>query len=176
MLYNDTTWNRLNRFFNIFNPKVYKYLLAINLLSVVWFVYRISLDKASVMEWFFTMAIVNLIIIPVMVLHCPKKLFLYRGTAEFDDYITMWPKEFVATGFWWLKVSYTVTEIEEIQFRQNAFEKLFNTGRISFSGETTFTAKRDEDRIKIKEPFVICGIRNFSEFQKTHSEYRKDAK
>lgn len=175
MLYNDTTWNRLNRLFNIFNPKVYKYLLSVNALLLVWGIIGISLDKVATREFVCLIVIVNLITIPIMIVHCPKRLFFYRGTAEFDDYISMKPKGIMSTNFWWLKVSYTVTEIKQIQFRQNVFEKLFDVGRIFFSGETTFTAKRDEDRIQIKEPFVICGIRNFSEFQDTHSAYRKES-
>ena len=174
MLYNDTTWNRLNRVFNIFNPKVYRYLLAMNAFLLAWVVYCISIAKIAVGEWIFTFVLVNLLITPNLLLHCPKKFFFHKGTAEFEDYISMRPKGIMSTNFWWLKVSYIVEEITEIEFRQNAFERLFDVGRISFSGKTTFTAKRDIARITVKQPFIICGIRNFTEFRATHSAYRRE--
>ena len=106
MLYNDTTWNRLNRFFNIFNPKVYRYLLIMNAFLLAWVVYCISIDEITVGEWIFAFILVNLLITPNLLLHCPKKFFFYKGTADFEDYISMRPRSVVTTSFWWLKVSY----------------------------------------------------------------------
>ena len=171
MLYNDTTWNRLNRVFNIFNPKVYRYLLAMNAFLLAWFVYCISIAKIAVGEWIFAFVLVNLLITPNLLLHCPKKFFFHKGTAEFEDYISMRPRSVVTTSFWWLKVSYTVTGIRRLEVRQNAFERLFDVGRVSFSGEVTVTAKRDTHRIEIKDTYLICGIRNFSAFQDAHRAY-----
>ena len=65
MLYNDTTWNRLNRVFNIFNPKVYRYLLAMNAFLLAWVVYCISIAKIAVGEWIFAFVLVNLLITPI---------------------------------------------------------------------------------------------------------------
>lgn len=168
VLYNDTTWNRLNRFFNIFNPKVYRYLVLINCFLLTWILYCLYIDKIAVAEWIFAFILVNLLIVPNLLLHCPKKFFFYKGTAEFEDYVSMRPRGIMSTNFWWLKVSYTVTNIQQPEFHQNAFEKLFDVGRVSFSGETTFTAKRDVDRIIPKERHLICGIQHFSDFKKAH--------
>ncbi len=173
MLYNDTTWNKLNRFFNIFNPKVYRYLLFANGLLLLWGVLCLSKDKISVAEMVFVIVGADLIVTANMLLHCPKKFFLHKTTAEFEDYISLRPKQIHGKGFWWLKVNYFVTGIQDLKFHQNAFEKLFDVGRVSFSGETTVTAKRDEDRIPIEYPFVICGIRNFSAFREVHSNEPK---
>ncbi len=171
MLYNDTTWNRLHRFFNIFNPKVYRYLLLLNGFLLNWIIYCLCIGKIAVGEWIFAFVLVNLLTIPNMLLHCPKKFFFHKGTAEFEDYISMRPRRVMSTNFWWLKVSYTVTGISRLEFRQNAFERLFDVGRVSFSGEVTVTAKRDTDRIEIEDTYLICGIRNFSAFQDAHRTY-----
>lgn len=168
MLYNDTTWNRLNRFFNIFNPKVYRSLILTNGFLLVWAVISIANKKISFGEYIFIAFLMNLFTAPSIILHCPKKLFLYGKTAEFKDYISMKPKYIHSTNFWWLKVSYTVSEIKDLQFHQNAFEKFFDVGHISFSGNAAFAAKRDVDRIEPKDTYAIYGIRNFSAFQATH--------
>ena len=174
MLYNDTTWNRLNRFFNIFHPRVYKYLLITNGILLAWCIYNCYAGAYAIPEMLCVIVLTNGILLPNLLLHCPKKLFLYKAVAEFEDYVSMRPKRIMSTNFWWLKVSYIVEEITEIEFRQNAFERLFDVGRISFSGKTTFTAKRDMDAITVKQPFILCGIRNFTEFRATHSAYQRD--
>lgn len=99
MLYNDTTWNRLNRFFNIFNPKVYRYLLAMNAFLLAWVVYCISIGEITLGEWIFVFILGNLLITLNLLLHCPKKFFFHKGTAEFEDYISMVPKSVMSTNF-----------------------------------------------------------------------------
>jgi hypothetical protein len=173
MLYNDTTWNRLNRFFNIFHPKVYIFLLAVNAILLIYGIGSFANNKITIGEYVATVALVDLFTVVYMIFHCPKTLFLHKGTAEFDDYVNLRPKYIHGRGFWYLKVRYTVSGIQEIRFHQNAFEKLFDVGRISFSGKTTFTAKRDVDRIEKKDTFTICGIRDFSAFQAEHGNEPK---
>ena len=86
-----------------------------------------------------------------------------NAVAEFNDYISLKPRHSnVRSGIWYLKVSYRVTDIKNVEFHQNAIEKAFDVGRVSFTGNATFDAKRDLDRIKVPPKFVIYGIRNFS--------------
>ena len=155
---------RLNRFFNIFNPKVYKFLIVLNGILLVWGIYLISANKQSVCVYIASIAFGNIIAATTMVFHCPKTIVISKEMVKFEDYINMRPEHIHRNGFWWLKVSYSVSEIKEIQFHQNVIEKTFNVGHISFSGKATFTAKRDIDRIKEKDTFIIYGIKNFSDF------------
>lgn len=156
---------RLSRIFNIFNSKVYKYLILINVFMVVVGICFYSSDKSSVTEIIFSFVIVNSFTIMSFVLHCPDSFTVIGKSLGFDDYIRLRPEFIHGKSFWWLKVSYSVTEIKDIEFHQNAIEKIFDVGHVSFSGNATFSAKRDLERIPDKNDFVIYGIKHFSQFK-----------
>ncbi len=156
---------RLNRLFNIFSPKMYKFLLVINSVLLILGIYFICVNKQSIIIYLSSVALVNIIAVVNIVLHCPKTILINKEMAEFDDYINMRPRYLHGNGFWWLKVSYSVTDIKDIQFYQNVIEKIFNAGHISFSGKAVFTCKRDIDRVKERDKFVVYGIKNFSCFK-----------
>ncbi len=160
---NYKTTVKLNRFFNIFNPKVYKITLFTIAIFLVFGIYLICTGKSS----FAVYAVSSIILVTINALsiglHCPKKLFIGKDTIEFEDYRSVRPRYMrVKKGFWWLKVGYSVSNIKDIEFHQNFIEKIFDVGHISFSGKATFFAKRDVDRIKEQDTFVIYGIKNFS--------------
>ena len=139
-------------------------MIVLNGILLVWGIYLISANKQSVCVYIASIAFGNIIAATTMVFHCPKTIVISKEMVKFEDYINMRPEHIHGNGFWWLKVSYSVSEIKEIQFHQNVIEKTFNVGHISFSGKATFTAKRDIDRIKEKDTFIIYGIKNFSDF------------
>lgn len=165
-MHNETSAKvKLNRFFNIFNPKVYNILILLNIMFLIWGIYLFFTGKQSVSIYIASAVTANIIMAAIMVYHCPKVLVIGNDTLKFDDYFNIHPKHIRVEGFCWLKVSYSVTELKDIQFHQNVVEKFFNVGRISFTGKATFTSKRDLDRIKEKDTFVIYGIKNFSDFK-----------
>ena len=154
---------RLNRFFNLFNPSVYKWWILTHGIVLLWGIYLICSER-SVTKMIIIVVLLNAITLPNMLLHCPKTLTLSENNVAFEDYINMKPRYRRVSGFCWLKVSYSVSEIKDVEFHQNAIEKIFDVGHIHFSGKATFTAKRDVDRIKEKDMFVIYGIKDFFSF------------
>ena len=156
---------RLNRIFNIFNEKVYMYLILTNIFILIAGISFNSFDKSSIAEFISIFVIINAITIISLVFHCPDSFTVIGKSLEFDDYISLRPEFRYGKGFWWLKVSYSVTEIKNVEFHQNVIEKIFDVGHISFSGKATFSAKRDLERIPDKNDFVIYGIKHFSQFK-----------
>ena len=164
---------RLKRKYNVFNSKVYKVLLGINAI-ILFFILFLAFTDASELEVIIpTTILANIIMAVYMVCHCPKELVICDGRMEFDDHVSSPPElTFLRVrGFWWVKVSYSVSEITRIEFCQNKIEKRFDTGHISFSGKATFSAKRNLHRVRERDAFVIYGIGNFSDFQKEFNEY-----
>lgn len=158
---NEARIFKLNRFFNIFNPQVYKFLALITVIIAIFvFISIANGDSAAV--YISTCLTVIAIAGTDRCLHNPKKLRIDNDSVEFDDYVNLRPRHVNIRGMWYLKVSYRVTDIRNVEFHQNALEKFFDVGHISFSGNATFTAKRDLDRITAPPKFVIYGIRNFS--------------
>ena len=62
------------------------------------------------------------------------------------------------------KVKYTVTDIENLRFEQNALEKLFNCGHFSFEGNTVY--ETDSDCVVPKTAFTFYGLTNFRQTKK----------
>jgi hypothetical protein len=100
--------------------------------------------------------------------HCTKQIVITKKYIKFDDYVNIRPWHAGnSVNYFWLKVNYCVTDVCDISFKQNAFEKIFNVGHLSFSGHATFEAKRDVDKIKPPDAFFMYGIKNFSQFKET---------
>ena len=159
---------KLNRVFNIvFNPDMYINLIILNLLLVLWIIF---LNNDSVFVISACVLTLETIMILDMFFHSPKHLVLEDQKICFDEYIRMKPikSPFVMTKgrFYWLKVSYSVSNARNVKFKQSFIEKIFDIGRISFEGDATFTAKKDMDRIKQKDKFIIYGIKHFSACRK----------
>ena len=153
---------KLNRLFNIFNPQVYRFLALITVIITIFAFIAIANGQSAavyISSYFLLIAIGC----SDRCLRNPKKLRIGNDSVEFNDYISLKPRHSnVRSGIWYLKVSYRVTDIKNVEFHQNAIEKAFDVGRVSFTGNATFDAKRDLDRIKVPPKFVIYGIRNFS--------------
>lgn len=163
---------RLNRFFNIFNPKVYITLIILDAVLLISGIYQYLTKDFSLISYIESAALGNVVVIVIHSLLCPKKVLISKDTIEFDDYQYIEPHNGVirTRGLGWLKISYCVSQIKDIALHQNFIEKLFNVGRISFSGKARFTAKRDLEKVREKDRFVIYGIRRFSEFKRNFSD------
>ena len=163
----------LKQKYNMLNPKVYKVMLSLNAIFLFFVLFSVFTDASGLVGIIPAAIAANIILAIYMVCHCPRELLVCDGAVEFDDHVSSPPElTFLRVrGFWWVKVSYSVSEITEIEFCQNKIEKRFNTGHISFSGKATFFAKRNLHRVKERDRFVIYGIGNFSDFQKKFNEY-----
>ena len=63
-----------------------------------------------------------------------------------------------------VRVKYTVTDIENLRFEQNALEKLFNCGHFSFKGNTVYESSADGFEPKIE--FTFYGLTHFRQTKK----------
>ena len=156
---------RLNRFFQVITtPSNYLWLLFISLLIIV----GMLVCKVDFLEILLTVILVDVCTFLSFFFHSAKTLTVTADGVFFDEYISLRPKTtFVHRrgGFWWLKVSYSVTNVENVEFKQNFLERLFDLGHVSFDGKATFTAKRDMERIEPPERFTVYGISHFSQFK-----------
>ncbi len=154
-----------NRFYNLFNPCAFRSIIIYNAILLIALVYQHFAGGDSVSVALLAMAIVNIFLIPEILLHFPKSIVISEDKLEFDDYVSMPPRLGGGKGFFWVKVSYSVSEIENVEFHQSEMEKKLGVGHLSFSGKAVFRAKRDVNRIKEKNSFVIYGIKE-SDFSK----------
>lgn len=153
---------KLNR---LFNPKVYMDLLVYSLVYILFS----FLSKVREPFFFVILGVVCLLLLLARIRHITKS-FSFNGEAlEFVDHVQMKPESrgFVRTRgvWWWVKVSYTVTRVKDLEFRQCFIEKMFDVGHITFSGNVTFVANKSQHRITPKKSFVIYGIKNFKLFR-----------
>jgi hypothetical protein len=164
----NTTY-KLNRLFNIFAPYEYTPLLLGNILFVAVSISSLFYKKAPLPAVISTFVAANIIFIIKLLLNNPRKIQIDGNSMAFNDFIrirSMYSKHGRS-----IKVSYSVSDINELEFHQNAVEKMFDVGHITFKGTATFTSKqRYMDRIPDKNSFSIYGIRDFALFK---SEYNR---
>ncbi len=157
---------RLARIFNIFNPKVYKKLFWILLFFVTIIVFD-ALDPKLGVEDFIAALLMVIIVLVCAVMRCPKYIEASNGCFAFTDTETVvfegW--KFTRNRRRTVTVKYRVSEIRDFEFSQNAVEKMFNVGHISFRGYVNFEANRYDELVKPPEKFVIYGIKNFDRFK-----------
>lgn len=164
---------KLSRFFYaIFNPKMSVSYIVANVLSIIQL---FTTDDNPIIAYFFFMIVLNGSVFLVSFLNSPKEFTSYENYIKLYEYIYLKPKlprfVIIRGGYFWLKVTYYVSDIKDVCFYQNRIEKLFDIGHISFVGNAVFDAKRDLDRIKEKNSFNIYGIKNFTHF-KSHFSYK----
>ena len=63
-----------------------------------------------------------------------------------------------------VRVKYTVTDIENLRFEQNALEKLFNCGHFSFKGNTVYESR--SDGFEPLTEFTFYGLTHFRQTKK----------
>lgn len=159
----------INRFLCVLtDPAKNLWLLLLNVILAIAIIFGIK--EFSVVE-ICVVIVANAVMIINFLTHSPKELTVEGSAVAFDEYIRMSPEGFcmirVKGKMHWLRVNYTVSDVKDIEFHQNAFERIFNVGRLSFSGKATATAERDFDRVDPKNSFKIYGIKKFSSFRKS---------
>lgn len=99
----------------------------------------------------------------------PKEIWLQNGVAEFTERRLV--RRLYGKGYELppRRIDYRVENVRDIEFHQNAIERFFNVGRVSFSGDINVRMNEDcmSSKIRIPERIVICGIRNFSRTRDT---------
>ena len=150
---------KLSQIFNVFNPKFSFYIGSITLGCVILIigVFKLFTVITAALFWFFAVMIVTS--------RSPDEIELYGRFIKFSDYVDVRPNPFVKSGFWWLRVDYTVTDPVIIKYEQNAIEKRFNVGHITVMGDARFETSRDIEKIPERDTFVIYGVKNFEEFK-----------
>lgn len=156
---------KLKRVFNIFSARVYVYLL-------LWAATCTTIAIINQSNLITALAGLSSTVVLLVYLTycCPAKLFITENTIEFTDYHYIRPRFVGGNWPWLVKVDYYVESINNLELHQNAIERLFDVGHISFNGQAHLEAKRDVDRVKVKERFVIFGISNFSAFKSCFEE------
>jgi len=157
---------RLNRLFNLCDPREYGWLIFINFVLIIL---EFFFAKESIPVIVSTLVFVNVLFVVGMITHSPKMLSFHGEEIEFDQYVCLKPNHsgfFTSRGIvWWRKVHYTVPDVKQMELRQNFIERIFDVGHVSFKGKARWTAKKDLDRIKEKDTFTIYGIPHFSLFR-----------
>ncbi|MBQ2729315.1 MAG: hypothetical protein IJF69_00920 [Clostridia bacterium] len=163
---------KLLRIFNILAPKYYMVIVTLSALVSAVAVTNHIKDKTSVsmlmLSIFIYITVVVVVEILIMIHKSPKKIEMLPNEINFVCHLDMKPRRGIHTGYFPVKVLYSVCDIKRIEFYQNRIEKVFNVGHISFSGKVFIEAKRDTDRIEIDQPFCIYGIPNFEQFKKEY--------
>ena len=127
---------KLNKFFN---PKLYREVLIYTLVYIFFSIF----SKVREPVFFVVCGVVCFVFALVRLMHITKSLTVNGGALEFVDHVQMKPESrgFVRTrgAWWWVKVSYTVTQVKDLEFRQSFVEKIFdvsNNRSASMSGNS----------------------------------------
>ena len=162
----DNTY-KINRFCNVlFNPRVNIYWIIPFLVLAVW---TLTFSKELMIIATVCSVVVDAFKMFFWFLHSPKEFVINEKMIKYYEFIIYRPMSFVIVKphvLFLLKVNYTVLNYRNVTFHQNFIEKIFDIGHIRFEGDVTFTAKRDEDRIKVKKRPGIYGIKHFEQFKK----------
>lgn len=155
---NDNRY-KLRYIFNLLRPRLFV-LFTIDL--TCWFIaLLVPSIRFQMIAWAACMLVSNL---SYFYFDYPKYLFVDYDQISYTEKLHIPLRH--STVFKTVKVTYCVTNVTSLELRQNWFERLFNTGHICFSGNTTFTAKKLMDRIYKRERHWVYGIDHFNEFSK----------
>ena len=145
---------RLNAFAALFNPVKFALLISASLITV--FIACFS-DSTSVLP----IALVGGWIVWNMVMST-HKIELSRDRMRFEYFHTV---RVTHKHSYKTRVRYTVTEIEDLKFEQNALEKLFGCGHFSFKGNTVYESNSDGF-----EPLTVFTFYGLTHFRQTKKE------
>ena len=152
-----------NRICYLLRPACFYPLAIILILCVLLMVVApcgVKYDAAIMM-----MALVFIFILVVLI-HAPKKLRIKSNEIIYDQVLYVHPDFSFVKGVHYLRVTYITENAKNIAFEQNFFEKLFNTGHITFEGYAVIRAKRDVHKIRARYNHSVYGIRKFDEVKK----------
>ena len=151
---------KLNRFYNIFKLKFWILPTVFALAFCALHLFGNARQQISFLPEIFML----LLIVFIQILSFPKKISVCDSTVIYTD--TQSVRVYCGkNGSRRVKVRYTVTALRDVNFSQNFFEKLFDTGTFTFTGHTEFEAKKHVDKIEPQKIHTITGIRQFSKMR-----------
>ena len=148
----------LNLFFSLLNLRSVVYLL----------VYLIVLAAS----YFFLSVNATWVVLAFPFVFGVYKIFFATKILKFErDIIRFTYTHHVSTGYRKptvpVRVDYTVMNITKLKFEQNAIEKLFGAGHISFTGRTFENSSSIYSKdIDIKTSFIFYGLADFNNTKK----------
>ena len=150
---------RLNLFFSLLNRRSAVYLV----------VYLIVLG----LSYFFLSVNATWVVLAFPFVFGAYKIFFATKTLKFErDIIRFTYTHHVSTTGYRkttvpVRVDYTVMNITKLKFEQNAIEKLFGAGHISFTGRTFENSSSIYSKnIDIKTSFTFYGLTDFNNTKK----------
>ncbi len=148
---------RLHRISNLFREGVWKNLLVLFSLLFVLPTLLILLTVGFHPIYLLLVLALNLVGFFTLYFGFPGKAEIYEGVITYSEYYE------VSKGDR-KRVTFTVTDIRDVEFLQNSFEKRLHIGRIRFRGnaEVNPPLKNSEQRIT---HFCLCGIPDFEGFK-----------
>ena len=147
----------LSRIFNIFRPS---FGLLIIFLSLI-FLLSIIVNGFNIMK-VLEIVIVLIIFVIFYPLNYPKNIEINENQLRYRQLVRLYNK--YGHGSKSIKVSYTITNITNIEYHQNSVEKIFNVGHICFQGETIIHDSKHVEEVFVPLCHRIYGITKFDEF------------
>ena len=159
---------RLNRISNLFREGFLRMLLIT--FSLLFVLPNLLLLLLGSFHWIYLVLILLLNLVAFLTLY-----FGFPGKAEFYEGVISYSEYYEISRGDRKRLSFTVTDVREVEFLQNSFEKARDIGRIRFRGTAEITPPLKNTEQKITH-FCLCGIPNFAEFEKQLStQYSKKA-
>lgn len=119
---------RLWRVFNLFRRNVLMNFLTLGAIFFLIPLVILALTRTLAGWTFLGLLALNLVWVLTYLLGCPSSLRLEGDTAEFTEYYEVRKGDHK-------RLHFTVTAVRQVEYRQTAFERLFDVGRIRFRGD-----------------------------------------
>ena len=130
---------------------------------------------------------IALIIFPIVAIICvasviiannPKEFEILGDRIEYSTYkrLVLFSPSRRKVYFPRVKIHYTITEAKIMSLYQTPFERIFDTGRATFTGKITFTANKYLEDIPPCHCFMVYGIKNFSAAHAVITDQIKNAR
>ena len=158
---------RLFRISNLFREGFGKSLIA--MFCLLCLLPTVILLLSGFFHWIYLLLILALNLVGFFTVYFgfPGKAEIYEGVISYSEYYE------VSKGDR-KRLSFTVTDIREIEYLQNSIEKSLDIGRIRFRGNADVNPPLKNHERGITH-FYLCGIPNFAKFKESfmNSNYQK---
>lgn len=152
---------RLWRVFSLFRRDVRMNFLTLG--AIFFLVPLVILALTGALVWWTLLGLLalNLIWFLTYLLGCPSTLRLEGDTAEFTEYYEVRKGDHK-------RLHFTVTAVRQVEYRQTAFERLFDVGRIRFRGD----AEVEPSGVLSHTGGIVFEIAGIPHFQSFRAERR----
>lgn len=164
---------KCNPIWNVFNKGVWVRLIA----SVIFFCLFVwaAIYAGDYVSLIFVGVFLGGWNVALLFLYYPRSFELWEGTLRYC-YSHSARMTFGSKNRKRIRAELTVRSIESVKLKQNALEKLFNTGRVTFTGYAEVVFLRDYSDFYTKQvsaPYhhTFYGIRDFDKFRNAIYDY-----